>query len=324
MATAAATTLGLHQVADVALPGGSSRLDYQSLDQVNHRLYIAHLGASRVTVVDTQSQAVVGSLPNVADVHGVLAVPQLGRVYASATGKNQVSVVDTSSLTVVATTAAGDYPDGLAYDPDDAKIFVSDEHGGTDTVVSTATNQRTGTIDVGGDVGNTVYDQPSRRVYVAVGARNQLIAIDPTQDRVAAQYDLPGCQHAHGLLIDEASRQAFIACDANATLVVFDLTTMTEMATQTVGSDPDVLAFDTGLHRLYVAAESGVVAVFEEQGTRLTKLGQALLADHAHTIAVDQATHRVYLPLENVGGKPVLRIMEPGPRSGSTTQGGQP
>jgi hypothetical protein len=34
-------------------------------------------------------------------------------------------------------------------------------------------------------------------------------------------------------------------------------------------------------------------------------------APHAHTVAVDPRTHRVYLPLENVGGRPVLRILTP-------------
>ena len=32
---------------------------------------------------------------------------------------------------------------------------------------------------------------------------------------------------------------------------------------------------------------------------------------HAHTVSVDPRTHRVYLPLENVDGRPVLRILIP-------------
>jgi hypothetical protein len=31
---------------------------------------------------------------------------------------------------------------------------------------------------------------------------------------------------------------------------------------------------------------------------------------HAHTVSVDPATHLVYLPLQNVGGRPVLRIFD--------------
>ncbi len=60
------------------------------------------------------------------------------------------------------------------------------------------------------------------------------------------------------------------------------------------GSSPDVLAFDEGLRRLYVSAESGDVAVFAEKGRSLRKLGQAHLADAAHTVAVDPKT----LPLD--------------------------
>ena len=86
---------------------------------------------------------------------------------------------------------------------------------------------------------------------------------------------------------------------------------MQVLQTQTVGADPDVLDFDTGLQRLYVASESGTVSVFAETARRLTKLGEAKLAEHAHTVAVDPTTHLVYFPLENIDGKPILRVMRP-------------
>jgi hypothetical protein len=70
------------------------------------------------------------------------------------------------------------------------------------------------------------------------------------------------------------------------------------------------LAFDPGLQRLYVAAESGVVTVFEERERALQLLGE-YRAPAAHSVSVDPATHRVYLPLENMGGRPVLRILSP-------------
>lgn len=307
----AAELLGLRQVEDLPLPGEASRLDYQSLDPQAHRLYIAHLGASSVIVVDTERESVVGMIPDVSQVHGVLAVPDLKRVYASATGGNQIFTINATDLHIDARTAGGDYPDGLAYDPDDGKVFVSDEQGGTDTVISTTTNQRIAMIQLGGEAGNTQYDPGSHRILTAVQTRNQLVAIDPRGDRITQRYDLPGCKHPHGLLIDEPSRLAFIACDENATLLVFDLRSSRVTATQTVGGDPDVLAFDGGLHRLYVAAESGVLTIFRVQGTGVQKLAQGFLAPRAHTIAVDQETHRVFLPLENIDGMPVLRIMEP-------------
>ena len=112
-------------------------------------------------------------------------------------------------------------------------------------------------------------------------------------------------------MIDSEHRLAFAACEENAKLVVFDLETKKLTTIHAVGADPDVLAFDKGLGRLYVSAESGVISIFDERGRNLEKVGEGLFAVNAHTIAVDQRTHRIYLPLQNVNGKPVLRIAIP-------------
>ncbi len=104
---------------------------------------------------------------------------------------------------------------------------------------------------------------------------------------------------------------AFAACEENSKLVVFDLQSKKATATLAVGADPDVLAFDSGLHRLYVSAESGNITIFDERGNSLVKIGEGFFAANAHSVAVDSRTHRVYFPLQNVGGKPVLRIALP-------------
>jgi hypothetical protein len=64
--------------------------------------------------------------------------------------------------------------------------------------------------------------------------------------------------------------------------------------------------------RLYVASEAGVLSAFWANGDTLLPLGDERIP-HAHTVAVDPRTHRVYLPLENVGGRPMLRVLEPSP-----------
>ena len=108
-----------------------------------------------------------------------------------------------------------------------------------------------------------------------------------------------------------AASDAKLAVVLNQELAVFDLDAKKMTAIQSVGADPDVLAFDKGLSRLYVSAESGVISIFDERGKSLVKIGEAFFAANAHSVAVDQRTHRVYFPLQNVGGKPVLRIAVP-------------
>ena len=303
--------LPLRQLLDVPLTGKSSRLDYQSLDEQNGRLYIAHLGDSMVTVFDTKTQKVVRDIPDIKHVHGVLAVPEMHRVYASATGSNELVVIDDQTLQVVARVPAGEYPDGIAYASKQKKIYVSDKTGKTDTVIDAATNKVITTIQLGGQAGNSQYDAVADRILVVVHGVNEIAEIDPNTDKITGTYQLPGCKDSHGLLIDTKNRLAFAACESNAKLAVVDLPKKEMIAILPVGNDPDVLAFDTGLGRLYVSAESGVITIFEVRERSLAKIAGGFFASNAHTVAVDSTTHRVYFPLEDVGGKPVLRIVLP-------------
>jgi DNA-binding beta-propeller fold protein YncE len=300
----------LKQVADIPMPGPAVRFDYQSLDAERGRLYIAHMNADQLVVFDTAKQQVLANLDGFKRVHGVLAVPEIGRVYASATGEHQVAAVDMTSLKTIAMTGPITYPDGLAYAPAVKRIFVSDEHGGKDAVIDTTNDKLLANIPLGGGAGNTVYDSGSGLIFVAVHEVNELVAIDPATLKIIGRYPLPGIKNPHGITLDGSNRLAFVAGEENHTLGVFDLTTMKILSTHQVGEDPDVLAFDPGLRRLYVSAESGTVTVFEESGQTLHSLGQFYMP-HAHTVSVDPKSHLVYFPLEDVGGRPLLRIMKP-------------
>ena len=109
--------------------------------------------------------------------------------------------------------------------------------------------------------------------------------------------------------MDLANRLAFVAGAGNQTLALVDLTNMKVLGTYSVGDDPDVLAFDPGLKQLYVSAESGELWIYRENGKSLSAVGHFSMP-HAHTVCVDPKTHLVYFPLENIDGRPLLRIME--------------
>jgi DNA-binding beta-propeller fold protein YncE len=268
------------------------------------------MDANQLVVFDTKARTVIASLDGFASVHGVWAVPQIGRVYASITGDHQVAAVDMKTLKTIAKIGPINYPDGLTYAPRPKRVFVSDEHGGVDAVIDTTTNTLVKNIPLGGGAGNTVYDSGSGQVLVAVHGKNELVAISPDKAEIAGRYALPGIENPHGISLDVHGRLAFVAGEENHTLAVVDLTTMKVLATHQVGEDPDVLAFDPGLKLLYVSAESGYVTVFREKGKTLRQVGSFSIP-HAHTVSVDPATHLVYFPLENINGHPVLWIMRP-------------
>jgi DNA-binding beta-propeller fold protein YncE len=298
--------------ADVALPGKPDRFDYASIDPQRRLLFIAHLGSGMVTVVDLRSERVVANVGDVPGVHGVLAVPALDEVFATATDRNRLDVISEKTFRILAHAPAGVYPDGMTYAPDAHELFISDEAGQTETVVDTRSNRRIATIAMGGEVGNSRYDPVSHQVFVDVQTRDEIVAIDPRSNAIIRRYRLPDtCHDDHSLLLDAPARLAFVACDGNARLLLLDLRDMRVLSVHQTGRDPDVLAFDPGLQRLYVASESGVVAVFQLADRQLHLLGRSDLAYEAHSVAVDPYTHRVYFPLQDAGGRPVLRIMQP-------------
>ncbi len=296
-------------VKDYPLPGSSNRLDYQSIDEGRSLLFIAHLGDNSVTVFNMKKSVVMKSIKNISRPHGILVVPELNRVYVSATGVNKVYVLDEKSLTIIDKVPAGDYPDGLAYDPNTKRIFVSDEHGETVTVINAVNNSLLSTIELGGEVGNTHYDPVSKVIYSVNQTTDELIEIDPSSMQIASRYKLPNCRGAHGFSIDSAAHYAFITGEENGRYVVFDLTAKKIVDTGKVGSGPDVLAFDKAYHLLYVSSESGVVSIFQMEKDSIKKICEGFLAPRAHTVAVSQTTHNVFFPLQDVNGRPVLRVM---------------
>lgn len=306
------TSFPLRRVSTIALPGRPTRFDYQSLDSTSRRLYVAHLGDSTVDVVDLERDKVAATIGPLADVHGVLAVPALRRVYATATGDDQLATIDTTTTKVVWRSPSGAFPDGLAYDPDDNLVLVSDKSDGTETLIDATTGAHVATIPVAAEVGNVTYDLRTHLAYVAARTPEQLAIINLVNRHVVARLELHGCGGAHGVYLDPTAGLAYVACESNARLVTVDLSRRRQIARNTVGASPDVLAYDPALHRLYVAGESGVVTVFDTSGPVPRTLGRHHLADTAHSVAVDPGTHLVYFPLERgPNGRPTLAVYEP-------------
>jgi DNA-binding beta-propeller fold protein YncE len=299
-------------VADVPLPGKAARFDYQSFDSAAGRLWIAHMGAGEVLAFDVRTRRVVARVRGMPGATGVRVVPSLGRVFASLSAAHAVAVLDSRDGRVLARVSGGRFPDGLAYAPEAKRLFVSDESGRQELVIDVPSSTARRPIAMGGEAGNTQYDPGAGRVWVAVQTRDELVAVDPRTDAVVERVPVPGIRGPHGFYLDSEHRLAYVTGEAGGTVGVLNLRTKKILHTYRVGDEPDVLAMDPARHRLFVASESGVLTALEARGDSLLPLA-GYRAPHAHSVAVDPATHLVYVPLENVGGRPVLRILDLAP-----------
>src|SRR5205809_8135510 len=67
------------------------------------------------------------------------------------------------------------------------------------------------------------------------------------------------------MALDPEHHRAFLACQGNDVLTVFNLDTYRAIAHLPMAKGADVVAFDPGLGRIYVACSSGAISVFQEE-----------------------------------------------------------
>ncbi len=83
---------------------------------------------------------------------------------------------------------------------------------------------------------------------------------------------------------------------------------------------PDIVRFDknSALHIdvLFVACKAGI-SIFDITPDHFHKLGDEIVGKETHTIAIDEATQYVYLPI-TIGGRPVLRVARYNPNGQSS------
>lgn len=302
----------LLEIQDIPLPGKATRLDYTSIDQKKHRLLIAHLGDNSLLVIDLIHRKVIREIHKIPNIHGVIAIPEKGAIYATATGVDQLFEIRSQNLTITRRFPSGHHPDGLAFDPQNNRVFISDETGHAVTSVGVGSHPSVLTLSLPGEVGNTRYNPKDHRIYSTVsGEKEDLVAvIDPHTMKLIRKIPVEkGCK-PHGERISPDGKQLFILCQENATLLIMSLPSGKLQNRFSVGTDPDVLSLDSKRGHLVVASESGTVSVFSRGTFGWKKSGEQYVAYRAHTVAIDPQTGLVYLPLQEISGKPVLRIMK--------------
>lgn len=187
---------------------------------------------------------------------------------------------------------------------------MSNERAKAESVIDVGTDTIVKVIRFDSQTGVPHYDPLARKVYVNLQDRNTLAVIDPATDTVVDTYQVDGCRQNHGMAIDPERHRAFLACEGNDTLTVFDLDAHQAIAHLPMARGADVVMFDPGLGRIYVACSSGAISVFQmDDATRFRKLADVEVEPKIHSLAVDPRTHRVYAPAEHVKGRPASRML---------------
>ena len=140
----------------------------------------------------------------------------------------------------------------------------------------------------------------ARKVYVNLQDENIFAVIDPATDEVIGRYSIGRCKGNHGMTLDPEHHRAFLSCEENNLMTVFDLDKHEPIAYLEMAGDPDD----------YAACYSGAISVFHQDDPQHYRKLEDFKVQHAvHSLGVDPETHRVYTPEQEENGKPVARMV---------------
>jgi len=310
IAQTAAARPPLRQVAEFPLPGPpGKRFDYLTIDEDDDYLLAAHLGAGLLHVVALRTNVVVRTVPDVPGVEGVAYIAEGRKVYTANWWENKIGVIDLARMAVTKKIPTEAKPDGIAYAAPFHKAYVSNERAKAESVVDVKTDTIAKVLRFDSETGVPQYDPVARKVYVNLQDQNTVAVIDPGRDTVVDSYRVDGCRQNHGMAIDAEHHRAFLSCEGNDTLTVVDLDARLVIAHLAMAKGADVVMFDPGLGRIYVACSSGAISVFHiDDPTHFRKLTDVAVEPKIHSLAVDARTHRVYAPAEQEKGRPASKM----------------
>lgn len=301
----------LKKIAEFDVPGpAGKRFDYLTIDPDDHYLISAHLAAGRTYIIDLRSNKTIATIADTPGVEGVEYVPEQKKVYTSNSGDNTIGVVDLRQMKVIKKLPTDRKPDGSAYAGPFHKLYVSDERGKAEAVVDVRSDTIIKTLHFDSETGMPQYDPVARKVYVNLQDQNLLAVIDPATDQVIAKYPVGRCEGNHGMAVDPDHHRVFLSCEGNDLMTVFDLDKRKAIAFLPMAKGADVIKFDAGLGRIYVACYSGALSIFHQDDVNLYSKIEDYKVEYAvHSLAVDPETHRVYTPEQEEHGKPAARMI---------------
>jgi YVTN family beta-propeller protein len=291
-----ATALGneaYHFVTEIPI-GGEGGWDILTIDPVANRLYLAH--STKVVVVDLGKNAVIGEIADTPGVHAFVAVPELQRGFSSNGKESKSSVVDLRTLNTVSKIDTGTNPDAVVYEPAHGEIYIFNHTGNSVTVIDAKTASVSATIPLDGNPEFAAVDEKAGRIYCNIENKNEVAVIDTGKHEVVVHWSLAPGEEPSGIAVDARHHRLFSACH-NKLMVMLDTETGKVIANVPIGQGVDGCEFDKSSQLVFASCGDGTTTIAKEEAPNKLAVVQLLKTERgARTMALDQKTHRVYLP----------------------------
>jgi DNA-binding beta-propeller fold protein YncE len=288
---------GYHVIKTVPV-GGDGFWDYLTVDSQARRLYISH--ATHVSVMDIDTDTIVGDIPDTDGVHGIALAPDLNRGFTSNGRTNSVTIFDLKTLKTLGTVKTGTNPDAIVFDGVTKRVFTMNGRSHDTTAINAADGSVVGTLELGGKPESAVADGAGS-IYVNIEDQSQLVRFDARKLAILNRWPLAPCEEPSGLAMDLKTRRLFVGCH-NRMMAVVDAQTGRVIATPPIGEGVDGDAFDPETKDAFASNGDGTLTVVHEDSPqKYTVIDNVPTKRSARTMALDPKTHRIYLSAADLG-----------------------
>jgi DNA-binding beta-propeller fold protein YncE len=277
----------------ILLPGTQQGFDFIRIDPAANRLLLGHEGNKTFDVFDIASGKLLKVIPTSTSQDATTDVKG-GRYYVSGNDPARMVIVDSTKLAITGVVPVPADTDLIAFNPMTGLVYESNDTAGETWVIDPAAKQIVTTIKLNGSgVEDLAFDPEYKHLYQAVKGTNSVAVIDPATNKVLDQWPCAPDKGVHGIAVVPESDGLLVACAGK--LDLFDRSSGKVTATAPIGARVDEMAYDPGLHRAYCSSRQGAISVVAVDAEKLTPLGD--VPDEAGTgdIAVDPATHTVWI-----------------------------
>jgi len=292
-ATPAPAGSGYHVIKTVAV-GGDGGWDYVYVDSDARRVYVSR--GTHTMVLDADTYAVVGDIPDTQGVHGIAIASDLGRGFTSNGRSNDVTVFDLKTLKPIGSNVKTDAnPDAILYEPVTKRVFTFNGRGKNASAINAADGTVLGNIDLRGKPEFAAADG-NGSIFVNNEDSSELHHLDAATLKELHHWPLAPCKGPSGLAMDVKNRRTFSVCDEKVMSVV-NVDTGKVVANPAICEGPDAAGFDPSSGLVFASCGDGnLTVIHEDSPDKYTVVDTVPTKKTARTMGLDLKTHNIFLP----------------------------
>jgi DNA-binding beta-propeller fold protein YncE len=293
--------------------GADGGWDYLAVDTGAHRLYISR--GTHVQVVNTDTDSLVGDIPNTPGVHGIALNSAAHHGYTSNGRDSTVTVFDTrtlAALKIVHVPARN--PDAIFFDAASQRVFTFNGGSANTTAIDVTADTVVGNLALGGKPEFATSDGRGT-IYVNVEDTHEIVHFDAKTLKVLHRWMLAGCEDPTGQAFDRVHQRLFAVC-GNKVMVVINSNTGAAVASVPIGDGSDGVMFDDE-RQLAISSngEGSMTVVHEDSPDKYTVVQTLPTMARARTLTIDRRTHKLYTVSAEFGTPPAPTTAIPRPRA---------